>query len=256
MIVCFLDGYVGRSYKPIYYNDNYVRAVRSGQCGSFEDLDGDCRIDCIDNCLSTPNGLDSGTCTKGTISQSCTSDEQCGTGGFCSMHQEDTDSDYLGDACDDCPNDSENDIDGDTFCGDIDNCPNHPNGTLGTCVKTEYGVTHSYRVGDPKQFITCDSNEDCTSTGGTCQMGQIDSNGNGCGDVCECYSDCNGTGGVPDGRVSTPDYSQLKIEFGRMDCKTQQPPCKQDMNNDGKVSTPDYSLLKQEFGRFDCPLCP
>jgi len=108
-------------------------------------------------------------------------------------------------------------------------------------------------VGDPKDFITCTSDAECTATGGTCQMAQIDSNGNSCGDVCECYADCNGSSGIPDGRVSTPDYSQLKIEFGRFDCA--QNPCKADFNGDNRVSTPDYSLLKQEFGRFDCPLC-
>jgi hypothetical protein len=37
--------------------------------------------------------------------------------------QIDADSDGLGDACDDCPSDPDNDIDGDSICGDIDNCP-------------------------------------------------------------------------------------------------------------------------------------
>ncbi len=37
--------------------------------------------------------------------------------------QTDADSDGIGDACDDCPNDPENDVDGDLVCGDIDNCP-------------------------------------------------------------------------------------------------------------------------------------
>ncbi len=37
--------------------------------------------------------------------------------------QTDSDGDGLGDACDDCPNDPDNDIDADGICGDIDNCP-------------------------------------------------------------------------------------------------------------------------------------
>jgi len=213
------------------------------------DSDDDTILDGIDNCQLIPN-----------------------------TNQADADNDGKGDVCDVCPNDPENDGDGDGFCSDEDNCPNesnpnqedndtdgvgnvcdncleHPNGSsLGTCVKTEYGVTHSYRVGDPKQFITCDGNEDCTPTGGTCQMTPEDFNGNGCGDVCECYADCTGTEGIPDGKVSTPDYSQLKLEFGRFHCSPQNP-CLADFNNDGKVTTPDYSLLKQEFGRFDCPAC-
>ncbi len=39
----------------------------------------------------------------------------------------DTDSDGFGNDCDACPNDPDNDIDGDLICGDIDNCPVTPN---------------------------------------------------------------------------------------------------------------------------------
>ena len=49
--------------------------------------------------------------------------------------QEDSDDDGIGDVCDVCSFDTQNDIDGDGFCGDVDNCPNKPNGpTLGTCI--------------------------------------------------------------------------------------------------------------------------
>lgn len=39
----------------------------------------------------------------------------------------DSDIDGFGDACDVCPNDPDNDIDGDLVCGDIDNCPQTSN---------------------------------------------------------------------------------------------------------------------------------
>ncbi len=41
--------------------------------------------------------------------------------------QQDADTDGIGDACDSCPNDAENDIDNDGICADIDNCPNTEN---------------------------------------------------------------------------------------------------------------------------------
>lgn len=41
--------------------------------------------------------------------------------------QADTDTDGIGDVCDPCPNDTENDIDEDGVCGDVDNCPYEPN---------------------------------------------------------------------------------------------------------------------------------
>ena len=41
--------------------------------------------------------------------------------------QDDLDADGIGDACDTCSSDPDNDIDGDTICGDVDNCPGTPN---------------------------------------------------------------------------------------------------------------------------------
>ena len=55
-----------------------------------------------DNCPDIPNGPVRGTCTSGTIGITCTVDGECGTGGFCSMNQEDTcppGGNGIGDAC-------------------------------------------------------------------------------------------------------------------------------------------------------------
>jgi len=68
-----------------------------------QDSDGDGIANEFDNCPLTPNGPNDGTCIKGTLGQSCTSNEQCGTNGFCSMNQEDTfppQGNSIGDACD------------------------------------------------------------------------------------------------------------------------------------------------------------
>ncbi|KPJ55836.1 MAG: hypothetical protein AMJ42_06170 [Deltaproteobacteria bacterium DG_8] len=172
--------------------------------------------------------------------------------------QNDKDEDGIGDACDECT-----DIDGDGYgnpgfsnntCND-DNCPDTPNGEeLGTCVKTIAGIVVSYRVGEPKSFITCTSDADCLATGGTCQLEQGDCNDNGCGDACECYMDCNNSG-AGDGKVAGTDLGVLKGEYGRFGCSPSNP-CYADGNENGEVTGTDLSLLKNEYGRFDCPACP
>ena len=53
-----------------------------------------------DNCPNIPNGPFLGTCTVGNIGNSCIANEACGVGGVCSMNQEDTDGDGIGDVCD------------------------------------------------------------------------------------------------------------------------------------------------------------
>ncbi len=67
-----------------------------------QDADGDNILDEFDNCPATPNGPLGGTCTQGTIGDFCLSHSECGTGGVCSMGQEDTRpvrGNQCGDAC-------------------------------------------------------------------------------------------------------------------------------------------------------------
>ena len=102
------------------------------------DSDGVCGDE--DNCPAKANGPLAGTCTVGNTGDPCMSDGDCGTGGACSMAQEDSDSDDLGDACDPCPGDPNNDVDGDGRCAledpdddndgipdGTDNCPSRYN---------------------------------------------------------------------------------------------------------------------------------
>lgn len=65
-----------------------------------EDTDGDGLFDYQDNCPEHPNGPELGTCTRGTVGEICSSNQNCGTGGVCSMNQEDMDIDGVGDVCD------------------------------------------------------------------------------------------------------------------------------------------------------------
>lgn len=72
-----------------------------------KDTDNDGIPDVDDNCPETPNSADGGTCARGTLGQSCMSDNDCDAGwieGVCSMNQEDEgDEDGIGDVCDNCP---------------------------------------------------------------------------------------------------------------------------------------------------------
>jgi len=84
------------------------------------DTDQDGIYDCNDNCPNHPNGPLGGTCTKGTYGASCTSPgsnvSECGTGGYCSMNQEDTypppSGNNCGDACE-CEGNFDDDTDQD-----------------------------------------------------------------------------------------------------------------------------------------------
>ena len=66
------------------------------------DRDLDLVLNGTDNCPGAPNGPGGGTCTAGDPSlrgTACTLSTNCGSGGFCSVAQEDTDADLEGDAC-------------------------------------------------------------------------------------------------------------------------------------------------------------
>ena len=185
------------------------------------DDDDDGVDDFEDNCPDIPNGV-FGTCKSGYfIGEGCIVDYVCGLDGLCSMDQEDTDNDGLGDLCDpdadgdgilndldDCPFDPDNDIDNDDICGGVDNCPDHYN---------------------PDQLDT------------------YPPGGNGCGDACECLGDFDGSGDV-----GGFDAILFKENFLRKDC-SELLPCSGDFDCDGFVDGTEAVLFKDNFLSKDCP---
>jgi len=77
-----------------------VSPVWSFTTGVLPDIDGDGVADTDDNCPEIANGPNLGTCIAGNAGEPCSSKDDCGIDGFCSMNQEDSDSDGIGDACD------------------------------------------------------------------------------------------------------------------------------------------------------------
>jgi hypothetical protein len=71
--------------------------------GPPDDVDADGVLNSTDNCPQKPNGPELGICRVGTMQDPCRSNSDCEAGAFCSMNQEDTDGDGLGDICEALP---------------------------------------------------------------------------------------------------------------------------------------------------------
>ena len=100
--------------------------------------------------------------------------------------------------------------------------------------------------------------EDCTGVNEFCELGQLDSNDNGIGDICECEGDFD-----CDQDVDGTDAVVFKADFGRgaynNPC-TVEDPCPGDFDDDGDVDGLDATKFKEDFGRGGlnnpCPACP
>jgi hypothetical protein len=165
-----------------------------------EDTDLDGVGDGCDNCLLTPNGIDLGTCTKGPVGQSCTTNEQCSANGFCSMQQQDADVDEVGDACDNCPNNF-NPFQEDTY----------PPGGNG--------------IGD---VCECEGNFNCAEDqdvdGSDAALFKTDFGRSAMSHPCVAGDTCNGDF-ICDGDVDGTDASLFKSDFGRSAIQNPCPVC-------------------------------
>ena len=88
----------------------------------------------------------------------------------------------MGNACDPCPLDPDDDIDGDGVCGDVDNCPNDPN--PGQEDTNGNGVGDACEDTDGDGVV--DGSDNCP---GDANPGQEDNDGDGLGNACDLCPD-------------------------------------------------------------------
>ena len=113
-----------------------------------------------------------------------------------SLGQADTDGDGPGDACDACPLDSANDVDGDGVCGDGDNCPQLANADQTDADGDGVGDLCDNCIAAPN---TSQSETDGDGDGDECDncpfvpnADQTDADADGVGDLCDnCPADAN-----------------------------------------------------------------
>lgn len=215
-----------------------------------QDADGDGVQDSDDNCLLVANGPELGTCVGGlSHGAQCTEPETC-VYGFCSLQQEDSNGDGVGDVC-------EEDLDDDGVADTVDNCPFTANGPLrGTCISGTLGTA-------------CSVNADCTvrPITGICSLAQEDADVDAIGDACDdcprdTLNDADGDG-VCANADNCPDDSNADQKDTDSDGNGDV--CDGDMDGDGIANTTDNCPLasnpRQRDGDMDgtgdaCDKCP
>jgi hypothetical protein len=188
--------YIDRSFRPDNESFNehfqgsiddvriYNRVISDAEIleVAYLDQDNDGLPDTTDTCPEIANGPDLGTCIdcrSGDRGQTCTSDDECGAPGVCSLNQEaicndDYDGDQITNGEDNCicrDNPDQADADGDGRGDSCDNCLNDQNADQADADGDERG-------------------DACDNCPGIANPTQEDGDGDGTGDVCDRNAKC------------------------------------------------------------------
>lgn len=163
---------------------------------------------------------------------------------ICSKDQEDdSDSDGIGDACDNCWYEDNPDQ-----ADSNENCPDPPYSSDPHCGDCCEGGGNACVDGDEDGII--DGEDNCPDDYNPLQEDNYPPQTNGCGDACECKGDFNSDGVIPGAELG-----QFAIDYGRENC-TEDNPCKGDFNCDGMITGAELAQFAINYGREDCPICP
>ena len=139
---------------------------------------------------------------------------------------------------------------------DEDNCPDYLNGPdQGVCAKQ---INENLVI---IKLYNCADDGDC-KPGEFCERNQLDSNGNGIGDVCECESDFD-----CDRNQDWDDFYTFIGDWGRNPGNNPCPPCvpenescEGDFDGDCDIDWYDVFKFLEDWGRNPddrpCPACP
>ncbi|MBN2330257.1 MAG: thrombospondin type 3 repeat-containing protein, partial [Candidatus Aenigmarchaeota archaeon] len=168
-----------------------------------------------------------------------------------------TDGDSFGNACDSCPYDANNDVDGDGVCGDVDNCPNKNNPGQQDCDGDSIGDacdTSSPCSSDTDGDGVMDIDDNCPNT---YNPGQQDGDSDGIGDACDaCPNDaqndvdtdgvCGDVDNCP--TISNPNQADLDSD-GSGDV------CDNDIDGDGTNNSKDCQMFDPKIHPNAAELC-